>query len=176
MVLFFIFLTCLYVGFTFNFTRLLLFNRPFYPFRSHKVSCNVLPLCVVADFKTVTFELSIMFILCLNFEFITDSAITQNGCVCPAYSGHTPKAFQIVQKYKFSFTNQVFGVLFFQRVQVPYERIENPNRQHVASWFIVRYAVKEAKRQKSVPTNRKYIRGIAIRMSIHSNTKSKTVF
>ena len=52
----------------------------------------------------------------------------QNGCVCPAYAGHTPKAFQIVQKYKFSFTNQVFGVLFFQRVQVPYERIENPNR------------------------------------------------
>ena len=49
-------------------------------------------------------------------------------CVCPAYAGHTPKAFQIVQKYKFSFTNQVFGVLFFQRVQVPYERIENPNR------------------------------------------------
>ena len=48
--------------------------------------------------------------------------------VCPAYAGHTPKAFQIVQKYKFSFTNQVFGVLFFQRVQVPYERIENPNR------------------------------------------------
>src|SRR5690606_39061625 len=35
-------------------------------------------------------------------------------CVCPAYAGHTPKAFQIVQKYKFSFTNQVFGVLFFQ--------------------------------------------------------------
>lgn len=49
-------------------------------------------------------------------------------CVCPAYAGHTPKAFQIVQKYKFSFTNQVFGVLFFQRVQVPYERIETPNR------------------------------------------------
>ena len=48
--------------------------------------------------------------------------------VCPAYAGHTPKAFQIVQKYKFSFTNQVFGVLFFQRVQVPYERIETPNR------------------------------------------------
>ena len=38
------------------------------------------------------------------------------------------KAFQIVQKYKFLFMNQVFGVLFFQRVQVPYERIENPNR------------------------------------------------
>ena len=50
------------------------------------------------------------------------------SCVCPAYAGHTPKAFQIVQKYKFSFTNQVFGVLFFQRVQVPYERIETPNR------------------------------------------------
>ena len=32
------------------------------------------------------------------------------------------------------------------------------------------------KRQKSVPTNRKYIRGITMRMSIHSNTKSKTVF
>ena len=48
--------------------------------------------------------------------------------VCPAYAGHTPKAFQKVQKYKFSFTNQVFGVLFFQRVQVPYERIETPNR------------------------------------------------
>ena len=44
MVFFLIFLTCLYVGFTFNFTRLLLFNRPFYPFRSHKVSCNGLGL------------------------------------------------------------------------------------------------------------------------------------
>ena len=43
-------------------------------------------------------------------------------------SEHTPKAFQIVQKYKFLFMNQVFGVLFFQRVQVPYERIETPNR------------------------------------------------
>lgn len=53
---------------------------------------------------------------------------SQTYCVCPAYAGHTPKAFQIVQKYKFSFTNQVFGVLFFQRVQVPYERIETPNR------------------------------------------------
>lgn len=40
----------------------------------------------------------------------------------------------------------------------------------------MRYALKEAGLQKSVPTNRKYIRGIAIRMSIHSNTKSKTVF
>ena len=110
------------------------------------------------------------------FNRSTSAPLLANPCVCPAYAGHTPKAFQIVQKYKFNFTNQVFGVLFFQRVQVPYERIENPNRQHVASWFIVRYAVKEAKRQKSVPTNRKYIRGIAIRMSIHSNTKSKTVF
>src|SRR5690554_1271532 len=54
--------------------------------------------------------------------------LAPNRCVCPAYAGHTPKAFQIVQKYKFSFMNQVFGVLFFQRVQVPYERIENPNR------------------------------------------------
>ena len=56
------------------------------------------------------------------------TAIEYMPCVCPAYAGHTPKAFQIVQKYKFSFTNQVFGVLFFQRVEVPYERIENPNR------------------------------------------------
>ena len=61
-------------------------------------------------------------------EFSTYPAILQNACVCPAYAGHTPKAFQIVQKYKFLFMNQVFGVLFFQRVQVPYERIENPNR------------------------------------------------
>jgi len=61
-------------------------------------------------------------------EFSTSAAILPNRCVCPAYAGHTPKAFQIVQKYKFSFMNQVFGVLFFQRVQVPYERIENPNR------------------------------------------------
>ena len=61
-------------------------------------------------------------------EFSTKPAILPNCCVCPAYAGHTPKAFQIVQKYKISFTNQVFGVLFFQRVQVPYERIETPNR------------------------------------------------
>src|SRR5690606_23945749 len=109
-------------------------------------------------------------------EFSTEPAILPNCCVCPAYAGHTPKAFQIVQRYKFSFTNQFFGVLFFQRVQVPYDRIENPNRQQAARWFIVRYALKEAGLQKSVPTNRKYIRGITIRMSIHSNTKSKTVF
>src|SRR5690606_27794185 len=63
-----------------------------------------------------------------NFQFLPYPAIEPNACVCPAYAGHTPKAFQIVQKYKFSFTNQVFGVLFFQRVQVPYERIENLNR------------------------------------------------
>jgi hypothetical protein len=25
--------------------------------------------------------------------------------VCPAYAGHTPKAFQIVQKYKFRLQN-----------------------------------------------------------------------
>ena len=56
------------------------------------------------------------------------TAIEYMQGVCPAYAGHTPKAFQIVQKYKFLFMNQVFGVLFFQRVQVPYERIENPNR------------------------------------------------
>ena len=63
-----------------------------------------------------------------NSEHKPSLAIATNGGVCPAYAGHTPKAFQIVQKYKFNFTNQVFGVLFFQRVQVPYERIENPNR------------------------------------------------
>ena len=62
------------------------------------------------------------------FQKFPKLAIFLNRCVCPAYAGHTPKAFQIVQKYKFSFTNQVFGVLFFQRVQVPYERIETPNR------------------------------------------------
>ena len=37
----------------------------------------------------------------------------------------------------------------------------------------MRYALKEAKRQKSVLTNRKYIRGIAIRMSSHSTAKSE---
>ena len=55
-------------------------------------------------------------------------AIEANRCVCPAYAGHPPKAFQIVQKYKFGLQKLIFGVLFFQRVQVPYERIENPNR------------------------------------------------
>lgn len=55
-------------------------------------------------------------------------AIEANRCVCPAYAGHTPKAFQIVQKYKFRLQKLIFGVLFFQRVQVPYERIENLNR------------------------------------------------
>lgn len=63
-----------------------------------------------------------------DVQLTTEPAIEPNACVCPAYAGHTPKAFQIVQKYKFSFMNQVFGVLFFQRVQVPYERIETPNR------------------------------------------------
>jgi hypothetical protein len=34
-------------------------------------------------------------------------------------------------------------------------------------------AVKEARLQKLVPTNRKYIRGYEMRMSVHSNMKSK---
>ena len=88
----------------------------------------MLQLGEVADFEALTFILALMFIWKPNVQFSTEPAILPNCCVCPAYAGHTPKAFQIVQKYKISFTNQVFGVLFFQRVQVPYERIENPNR------------------------------------------------
>ena len=55
-VIFFFFLTCLYVGFTFNFTRLLLFNRSFYAIRSHKVSCNVLRLCRSCELRTAIFS------------------------------------------------------------------------------------------------------------------------
>ena len=82
----------------------------------------------VANFGIDYFLSKIKFLAKCKRVFTTKFAILPNGCVCPAYAGHTPKAFQIVQKYKFSFTNQVFGVLFFQRVQVPYERIETPNR------------------------------------------------
>ena len=37
-------------------------------------------------------------------------AIEANDCVCPAYAGHPPKAFQIVQKYKFGLQKLIFGV------------------------------------------------------------------
>ena len=108
-----------------------------------------------------------------KYKLIQNQAILFNCCVCPAYAGHTPKAFQIVQKYKFGLQKLIFGVLFFQRVQVPYERIETPNRQHVARWFIVRQALKEAKRQNPVLTNRNVIRGKLKRISVHSNATSK---
>jgi hypothetical protein len=61
----------------------------------------------------------------------------------------------------------------FQRVQVPCVRINNPKRQQVASWFGVIQAVKEARLQKLVPTNRKYIRGYKARISVHSNVTSE---
>ena len=88
----------------------------------------VLQLGEVAEIEAQMFNFVKMFNRRTAVEFSTEPAILPNCCVCPAYAGHTPKAFQIVQKYKFLFMNQVFGVLFFQRVQVPYERIENPNR------------------------------------------------
>ena len=78
---------------------------------------DVPTLCVRAGFRSTklsTYHKSPIGKLNLNGS--TLPRMTQNVCVCPAYAGHTPKAFQIVQKYKFSFTNQVFGVLFFQRV------------------------------------------------------------
>ena len=89
---------------------------------------DVLALGAVADFGAQNCQYTTKVDARWNVQLTTSPAIEPNACVCPAYAGHTPKAFQIVQKYKFSFTNQVFGVLFFQRVQVPYERIENPNR------------------------------------------------
>src|SRR5690554_8067659 len=89
---------------------------------------NVLPLAAVGDFGALHCQPSTNVDRITAIDLTTSAPIAANGCVCPAYAGHTPKAFQIVQKYKFSFMNQVFGVLFFQRVQVPYERIENPNR------------------------------------------------
>jgi len=92
------------------------------------IGYNGLPLAAVGDFGALHCQPSTNVDRITAIDLTTSAPIAANGCVCPAYAGHTPKAFQIVQKYKFSFMNQVFGVLFFQRVQVPYERIENPNR------------------------------------------------
>ena len=89
---------------------------------------DVFGLCVRAGFGAQNCQPALHLNRTTKLQVCTSPRLTQNPCVCPAYAGHTPKAFQIVQKYKISFTNQVFGVLFFQRVQVPYERIENPNR------------------------------------------------
>ena len=97
---------------------------------SHKITGNVLRLALSGVEPTPSpYKYNKTFHSTADFpQENLKPAIFLNRCVCPAYAGHTPKAFQIVQKYKFSFTNQVFGVLFFQRVQVPYERIETPNR------------------------------------------------
>ena len=92
------------------------------------IAGNVLQLPEGGGFEALHCQLSTNFDRSTKLYLTTEPPLLPNCCVCPAYAGHTPKAFQIVQKYKFSFTNQVFGVLFFQRVQVPYERIENPNR------------------------------------------------
>src|SRR5690554_1759383 len=92
------------------------------------LTANVLALGEEADFEAQNCLPALNLIRSTKLQLSTEPAFLPNACVCPAYAGHTPKAFQIVQKYKFSFMNQVFGVLFFQRVQVPYERIENPNR------------------------------------------------
>jgi len=92
------------------------------------IATNGLQLGEVAEIGAQNCQPALNFIRSTKLRLSTKPAILPNCCVCPAYAGHTPKAFQIVQKYKFSFTNQVFGVLFFQRVQVPYERIETPNR------------------------------------------------
>ena len=94
------------------------------------VSYNVLRLKNVAKMHHQAFTNihKTLYKTTVPLQKIPKPAIFLNRCVCPAYAGHTPKAFQIVQKYKFLLMNQVFGVLFFQRVQVPYERIENPNR------------------------------------------------
>ena len=93
-----------------------------------KILYNVLQLTEVGDYEAQNLNIKRMLNRSRNVDITTEPPILVRCCVCPAYAGHTPKAFQIVQKYKFSFTNQVFGVLFFQRVQVPYERIETPNR------------------------------------------------
>src|SRR5690554_3949562 len=96
--------------------------------RFFRLACNGLRLGAGGDFYHKTCYEAESSNLRKTVIRSTKPPLVPNRCVCPAYAGHTPKAFQIVQKYKFSFMNQVFGVLFFQRVQVPYERIENPNR------------------------------------------------
>ena len=92
------------------------------------IVCNVLQLGEVAEIEAQMFSFAQKFNRRTAVEFSTKPAILPNCCVCPAYAGHPPKAFQIVQKYKFGLQKLIFGVLFFQRVQVPYERIETPNR------------------------------------------------
>src|SRR5690606_17135015 len=76
---------------------------------------NVLPLAAVGDFEALHCQPSTNVDRSTALHLTTSAPIATNGCVCPAYAGHTPKAFQIVQKYKFSFTNQVFGVCYFSR-------------------------------------------------------------
>jgi hypothetical protein len=80
------------------------------------ITANVLQLGEVAELDALTFNLALMFIRIPNAQFSTKTAILPNCCVCPASAGHTPKAFQIVQKYKFRLQKLTFGVLFFQRV------------------------------------------------------------
>src|SRR5690554_4875019 len=92
------------------------------------ITANVSQLPEGGDFEALHSQPSTNFDRSTKLDLTTEPPLLGRCCVCPAYAGHIPKAFQIVQKYKFSFMNQVFGVLFFQRVQVPYERIENPNR------------------------------------------------
>ncbi|WP_211223560.1 hypothetical protein, partial [Flavobacterium filum] len=45
-----------------------------------------------------------------KFNLSRKTPIAPNPCVCPASAGHTPKAFQIVQKYKFGLQKLIFGV------------------------------------------------------------------
>ena len=47
------------------------------------------------------------------------------------------------------------------------------NHQQVASWMFVRTSVKEARLQNRVLTDRKYIRGIITRISVHINVTSE---
>jgi hypothetical protein len=80
------------------------------------VTHNVWQLPEGGDFEALHCQPSTNFDRSTKLDLTTEPPLLGRCCVCPASAGHTPKAFQIVQKYKFGLQKLIFGVLFFQRV------------------------------------------------------------
>ena len=122
------------------------------------LSCRITKMvAVVAGFTALSYQLALRFVKSTKVSSWHESRqLSATICVCPAYAGHTPKAFQIVQKYKFfSFNEPKFSGCYFSRGCKSLTSGLKPRIvSKLARWFIVRYALKEAELQKSVPTNR----------------------
>jgi hypothetical protein len=80
------------------------------------VTHNVWQLPEGGDFEALHCQPSTNFDRSTKLDLTTEPPLLGRCCVCPASAGHTPKVFQIVQKYKFGLQKLILGVLFFQRV------------------------------------------------------------